>query len=173
MRVEPPLQPLNGEVLSGGSAVKDYNARVDIAATGFWSSRQCAFFHVRVFNPFSVTYKKSTLKACHRRNELEKRYCYDERIRLVEHGSFTPPTFTVGGGIGPAASIFYKRLASILSERNSKPYSMVLNWLRCLLSFSLLRSSILCLRGARSSYHRPIFSNYSSIDLAVSEARVT
>ena len=149
VRVEPPLQPLNGEVLSGGSAVKDDNARVDIAATGFWSSRQRAFFDVHVFNPFSVTYKKSTLKACHRRNELEKRHCYDERIRLVEHGSFTPLTFTVGGGIGPAASIFYKRLASILSKRNSKPYSMVLNWMRCLLSFSLLRSSILCLRGAR------------------------
>ena len=70
---------------------------------------------MRVFNPFSVTYKKSTLKACYRRNELEKCRCYDERIRLVEHGSFTPLTFTVGGGIGPAASIFYKMLASILS----------------------------------------------------------
>ena len=30
VRVDPPLQPLNGEVLSGGSAVKDDNARVDI-----------------------------------------------------------------------------------------------------------------------------------------------
>ena len=53
-------------------------------------------------------------------NELEKRRCYDERIKLVEHGSFTLLTFMVGG-IGPAASIPYKRLESILSERNSKP----------------------------------------------------
>uniref|UniRef100_A0A1X7TIP9 Reverse transcriptase domain-containing protein n=1 Tax=Amphimedon queenslandica TaxID=400682 RepID=A0A1X7TIP9_AMPQE len=63
------------------------------------------------------------------------------------------------------------RLASLLSERQSKPYSTTLNWIRCRLSFSLLRSAIVCFRGACSSYHRPIHSS-SNIDLALSEGQV-
>ena len=42
----------------------------------------------------------------------------------------------------------------------------------CRLSFSLLRSSIVCLRGARSAYHRPIHS-FHSLDLALAEGRVS
>ena len=102
--------------------------------------------------------------ASHRRNEQEKRRQYDSRIRTVEHGTFTPLIFTTAGGMGPAATTFYKRLASNLSDYHKKPYLLILNWIRCRLSFSLLRSAILCLRGARSSYHRPIFSNINLLD---------
>ena len=35
-----------------------------------------------------------------------------------------------------------------------QPYSTTLNWLRCTLSFCLLRSSIQCIRDARSSISR-------------------
>ena len=35
-----------------------------------------------------------------------------------------------------------------------------------------LRSAILCLQGARSSYHKLIFSNLNSLDRALSEGRV-
>ena len=111
----------------------------------FWSSRQRSFLDVRVFNPFTSSYNKSPLKACHRRNELEKRRHYDERIRNVDHGTFTPLVFTTSGGTGPAASIFFKRLASMLAAKHQKPYAHVLGWIRCRLLFSLLRSSIVCL----------------------------
>ena len=45
---------------------------------------------------------------------------------------------------------FYKRLASLLSDKWDQPYSFTTNWLRCILSFSFLRSAIHCIRGARS-----------------------
>ena len=61
------------------------------------------------------------------------------------------------------------RLASLISEKSSQTYSMTLYWLRCKLSFSLLRSAITCLRGSRSSYHRFKFSD-SAIDLACAES---
>ena len=170
--IEPVLQPLNGEQLSHQSSNTEDNARVDISASNVWSSSDRASFDVRVYNPFSSTYIRSTLKASHQRNEQEKRRQYDSRIRTVEHGTFTPLVFTIAGGMGPAATTFYKRLASNLSVHHNKPYSHTLNWLRCRLSFSLLRSAILCLRGARSSYHRPIFSNLNLIDLALSEGKV-
>ena len=170
--VEPPLQPLSGESLSYRTANVEAKARVDVAATDFWSFRQKSFFDVRVFNPFSSTYRNSSIMAGHKRHEKEKRRNYEERIRLVEHGSFTPLVFSTAGGIGPSASIFYKRLASQLSELHNKPYSQVLCLIRCQLSFSLLRSAIMCLRGARSSKHRPVRPDISSVDLALSEGRL-
>ena len=170
--IEPPLQPLSGECFNYRSANIDDNARADIASTGFWSPLHRSFFDIRVFNPFASTYSRSKLKACHRRNELEKRRQYDERIRTVEHGSFTPLVFTTAGGMGQSATTFYKLLASSISDRHSKPYSTVLSWIRCRLSFSLLRSAIICLRGARSSRHRPVFSSAVHMDLAISEGRL-
>ena len=38
--------------------------------------------------------------------------------------------------------MFYKRLADLLSVKKSLDYSTVMSWLRCHLSFSLLRSAI-------------------------------
>ena len=70
------------------------------------------------------------------------------------------------------ASVFYKRLASQLSELHNKPYFQVLCLIRCQLSFSLLRSAIMCLRSARSSKHHPVRPDISSVDLALSEGRL-
>ena len=51
-----------------------------------------------------------------------------------------------------------------------QPYNVVMAWLRCHLSFSLLRSAITCLRGARSSTGH---ATHDIIDLAMSEHRYT
>ena len=59
------------------------------------------------------------------------------------------------GGMAPAATITFKRLASLLAEKRQQEYNKTIAWIRCQLSFSLVRSSVMCLRGARSSYHRP------------------
>ena len=55
------------------------------------------------------------------------------------------------GGLAHEATFFYKRLASLLAHKWGDDYSVVMGWLRCSLSFSLLRSAIQCIRGARSS----------------------
>ena len=58
---------------------------------GFWGrSRQRAFYDVRVFNPFAQCHCNSTLVQCYRKEEQEKKRAYEERIREVEHGSFSP-----------------------------------------------------------------------------------
>ena len=43
----------------------------------------------------------------------------------------------------------------MLSEKRDVPYSTMIGWVRCRLSFALLRASIMSIRGARSSRHRP------------------
>ena len=58
---------------------------------------------------------------------------------------------TATGGLANEASTFYKKLASLLASKWDHPYSSTLCWLRCSLAFSLLRSAIQSIRGARSS----------------------
>ena len=48
-------------------------------------------------------------------------------------------------------TVCYKRLASLLCAKWNQPYSSTMAWIRCRLTFSLLRSAIQCIRGARSA----------------------
>ena len=99
---------------------------------------------MRVFNPLSQTYHNTSLTQCFRRNELEKRRAYDERIREIELGSFSPLVFSTTGSMGPTAATVYKRLAAIIAEKNNKLYSKTIHWLRCRLSFSLINPRRAC-----------------------------
>ena len=88
---EPTLQPINDEVLSGASAITSEGARLDIAANGFWCGRfQRAYFDVRVFNPYAPSNRHQSLSATYKKHERIKIRAYEQRIREVEHGSFTP-----------------------------------------------------------------------------------
>ena len=151
---EPCLQPVTGEQLRHRTANREDGACLDIMAESFWGrDRQRTFFDVRVFNPFSPSHHNTPLTQCYRRNEMEKRRTYEERIREIEHGSFSPLVFSTSGGMGTTATVVYKRLASLIAEKQDKPYSRTVHWLQCRLSFSLLRSAITCIRGSRSAAH--------------------
>ena len=61
-------------------------------------------------------------------------------------------------------------LASLTAEKTSQPYSSVMGWMRCRLSFALLHMSILCIRGTRSfKYSIP---GADSIPVAAAEAQL-
>ena len=61
---EPPLQPLTGELLRGGSAIVGDEARLDVRARGFWQTGQNAFFDIRVFNPLAKRHVGQELEKC-------------------------------------------------------------------------------------------------------------
>ena len=161
--IEPSLQPVTGEQFEHRTAIRDDGARLDIVAQRFWGrDRQSAFFDVRVFNPHAPCYHNSSLAQWYRKNELEKKRAYEERVREVEHGSFSPLVFSAAGGMG--------RLASLLAEKRGNSYSSTLHWLRCRLNFSLLRSAIMCIRGSRSTFSTT--PPTESMDLALHEGQV-
>ena len=81
----------------------------------------------------------------------------------VEHGTFTPFVMSSNGGMGPSATVTVKRLTSLMAEKTETPYSVMLNVVRCKLSFSLVDSAIMCIRGARSSLRRPAVSFNSPV----------
>ena len=148
-------RPHNPSQMKGCTKTKD-GAHVNSKAQGFWGNdRPCAFFDVRVFNPLAHTYHSLPLSTCHRRHEQEKERAYDQRIREVEHGYFSPLVFSVSGGMEPTAKVVYKKLALMIATKHNQSYSQTINWLRCRLSFSLLRSSIMYIRGSRSSANHP------------------
>ena len=96
--VEPDLQPLTGEALSHRTSNYEDGARLDVSAQGFWGDRHVrAFFDVRVFNPLAPSNCRTSLNATYRRHKNVKKRSYEQRVREVEHGSFTPLVFSASG----------------------------------------------------------------------------
>ena len=94
---------------------------MDIAANGFWGGRfERIFFDVRVFNPHASSNRHPR---CYRKHKLEKKRHYEQRVREVEHASFTPLVLSATGGMANEATVFYKRLAFCLATKWDQPYS--------------------------------------------------
>ena len=166
--VEPRLQPLDDEPFQFYTTNREDEARLDIKATSFWSRGQEAFFDVRVFHPNAPTYRDRNLAALYKMHEGMKKREYGERVREVERGVFTPLVLSTTGGMANECTIFFKRLADAIAEKRKLPYSQVMSWLRCRISFALIRSAIMAIRGSRSKR----MSDSSNIPLASSEGRV-
>ena len=149
VQIEPPLQRLDGESFHLRSTIVSEEARLDVRARSFWRDGQDAFFDVRVFNPHASSHRDSSLRLLYAKQEREKQRAYQQRVTDVERGSFTPLVFASTGGMGPQATVFFKRLAAQLAIKRGEEYSDVMSWLRCRLCFSLLRSAIQCVRGSR------------------------
>ena len=106
---------------------------------GFWGGcyEKC-YTDIRVFNPLPPSNSGSSIQSCYRKHEAIKKRAYESRICEVEHSTFIPLVFSATGGMGHEATIFYKRLASLLSEKWKECYASVLGWVRCRLSFDQL-----------------------------------
>ena len=162
--VEPALVPLSGETLIPKTANTSAEARLDISARGVWATGQRAFFDVRVFNPFARRYSGLTLSQAYKSNETEKKRSYNDRILQIENATFTPLVFSCTGGMAPECRVFFKQLASLLSDKRKETYSVIASWVKTKLSFALLRSALLCIRGTRHPFHKPIVADTTDIE---------
>ena len=153
---EPALQPVTGENFALRSANIEDNARLDVKARGFFRSGQCAFFDIRIAHVNSSSYGDLSTEQILDRAEKEKKWAYNSRVMEVEHGTFTPLVFGTNGAMGEECAKFHKLLAAKLAQKTGKHYFTVMQWLRTRLSFSILRSALLCLRGTRVPFYRPV-----------------
>ena len=151
VRKEPPLITLTGEVMSERTASLSNEARLDISARGFWVPGQRVFCDVRVFDLSAQRYRNSKLRRCFQMNEDEKKKKYNDRVLQVENASFTPLVFSANGGMGRECKKFYSRLAEMIAEKRGIAVSDAATFVRTRISFSLLRSTLLCVRGSRST----------------------
>ncbi len=54
--------------------------------------------------------------------------------------------------LGVEAEVFVKKIADSLSVKWDQSYGEVMGWMRSRLTFAILRSTILCLRGSWSKW---------------------
>jgi len=168
VELEPLLLPLEGEAFEYKSANKSDEARSDIKCCGFWSNMRQAYFDIKVVSPFARSNAHLEPSQLFKNAERAKIREYKERIQNVERADFNPLVFTCTGGMAPQSHLVMKRLAEKLSEKQNVHVSVVSGWLRCRLSFALLRTTLLCVRATR--YKKLNIEN--NIELAVAVTRM-
>ena len=149
VEVETVLQEVTGETLNHG-ANKAPDARLDIHARGFWERQRSAFFDVRLCHPNADSYRDLTPKQIYKKHENEKKRQYAERVMRIEQGTFTPLVFTTTGGMADECVKYHSRLAELIADKKGDSYSSEISWIRAKVSFAIVGSAILCLRGSRS-----------------------
>ena len=149
VHVEPHLQEVTGEDLPP-TANTDNEARLDVAARGFWQRGEMAFFDVRVFNPFARSHMSAKLETVFNTNEATKKRHYNQRVIQVEHGSFTPIVLSAFGGFGKETSRFISNLVRKISDKHDLPTSTVANYVQTKISYTLIRAQVMCIRGSRT-----------------------
>ena len=164
VEIEPKLQPLSGEEFKYKTTNRDEEARSDIKCYSFWTHMRQAYFDIKVVSPYARSYVNLKPATLFRNAELSKINQYRPRILEIEHADFTPLVFTCAGGIAPSSQLVLKRLAERISDKRGLQLSQVAGWLRVKMSFSLLRSTILCVRATREKK----FKGDTNIDLSVS-----
>ena len=146
-------------------------ARLDVAARGFWQDGAMAFFDVRVFNPFAKAHIKSKLMSVFDSQEKQKKTHYNQRVIDIEHGSFTPIVLSAYGGAGLETERFLSLLILKIAEKRDVPVSIVANYVRTKLSFVLVKSQVLCVRGCRKLWKQNIDAREAQVVECVGKIR--
>ena len=150
VEIESILQELTGESLPSG-AKRAPDARLDIHATGFCERQRSAFFDVRVCYPNADSYRDLDLKQMYKQHENDKKRLYTQRVMDVEQGTFTPLVSITTGGMGEECKRYHNRLAELVAAKKGEDYATTASWIRSKVSFAILRSALLCLRGSRTA----------------------
>ena len=149
VRIEPELMPIgSGGTESSNASLK---ARLDVSAIGIWGPMERTFLDVRVVHPNCPSYVGKKVEKIYEQNEKEKKRVYNQRIIQVEKASFTPLVFTTSGGMAPECTKFHKKVAQLISLKTKENYPQVMNHLRTRLRFTLLKSTLIALRGERGA----------------------
>ena len=140
---------MEGESFNNKTTTTENDARLDSKANGFWGGRfSRTLYDVKIFNPHAKSCPK-TISGAFKYHESVKTLKYQQRILDVEHSSFVPVIFSSTGGAAPGSTKTVQKLAEKLSEKQNESYSDTINYLRTKISFTLLTSAILCLRGCK------------------------
>jgi hypothetical protein len=143
-----------------GAAINP-ETRGDVAVHGFWKRGATAIFDIRVTDTDAPTYRGLAPRKVLAKHEKEKKDKYVEHC-LARRRHFTPLVFSVDGLRGAEAEAATKRLASRLAAKWKRTYSEVCGFVRSRLALTLVRTTSLCLRGARDPTARASFAQWDS-----------
>ena len=101
-----------------------------------------------------------------RQHETEKKRQYASRVLEVEQSTFTPLVFSTTGGMAVECKRYHSRLAELVAMKKGEKYAITMLWIWEKVSFALLRSALLYLRGSRGSTRR-VKSDLTDADLDI------
>jgi hypothetical protein len=160
--IEPPLIP---------SKELGDRSSLDVGARGLWSGLEKTLFDVRIFHPGAPSYQNRSLDAIYKTHEKEKKTKYLNHVLNNEKCSFTPLVFSTHGGCGPEALRFHKRLATLISKKRNILYSDAVSYVRRRIRFSILRTTLIALRGYRGKEAKHIDPSDEDLNLIPTVSR--
>ena len=126
---------------------------------------QASFMDVRVFHPNAPSYLKMTISNLYKKHTNEKKQAYMRRVQEVEQGSFTPLVFSTSGGFAEEVAKVLERAARKIVHKHKECYSETMTFIKEKTRFSLLRSTLVALRGTK---RRVIPVRVEDVDFGVS-----
>ena len=87
----------------------------------------------------------------------------------MEQATFTPLVFSTTGGMAAECNRYHSRLAELLATKKGESYATTMSWIRARVSFALLRSAVICLRGSqvKRRIHRQTLTLTSRKDMLI------
>ena len=82
-------------------------------------------------------------------HENRKKVEYNDRVLQVEHASFTPLIFATNVPMGEEAERYHAILAEKMNEKLNCTYADTMDYIRKKLSFTILKTALIALRGHR------------------------
>ena len=137
---------------SSDSASSHSGERGDLLIRGLWSRGTDCILDVRVTDTDCKSYcRRDPMKVlASQEKEKKRKYlkpCLDQRR------DFVPFVVSVDGLIAREAKATLQRLASLISEKWRRPYSVVCGYVQARISIAIARATNRCLRGARIPAH--------------------
>ena len=67
--------------------------------------------------------------------------------------------FTTTGGMSDECQRYHSRLAELISAKKKENYATAMSWIRTKVSFAILRTALLCLKGTRQGRRNNVQEN--------------
>ena len=132
--------------------------RADISVGNFWQRLQRAFVDIRVIYPFAPIPAEPSLAIMMK--AIKKWKATNNEMQPANFRwwkwIFHSLGFLNNGEMSSETKQFYRRLSQLLCEESGVSYSDTSVWVKRQISYSLLWTSIICIRGSRSKkYNTP------------------
>ena len=111
-----------------------------------------------------------TTEHIYKLHENDKKRLYSSRVLEEERGTFTPLVLTTSGDMSDECQRYNSRLAELLVVKKQESYASTIAWIRTRVSFAILRSALVCLRGSRSRRRTSPNIQETDLELEVSVA---
>ena len=148
---EPSLLPTTEELETG--TVTGDAAKLDVAARGIWVPFEKTLLDIRVTHPNAPYQRNKSMTAIYNDHEGQKKRKYLDRVLNVERATFVPVVLSTSGGYAPEADRLLKRIGEMTAKKRQEKYADVMKHLRNKIRFTLLRATLVSIRGFRGSKH--------------------